>query len=123
MRVAAFALCVIVITLHFAFAAAEMFYWQHPAVMARFGASPEFAKSTAVLAANQGVYNAILAAATLSALLSWNRAMLLVLLTGIIVAGIYGGLTVKPTIMLVQSLPAALAFIAVWFAGARPQSR
>jgi hypothetical protein len=37
---------VVVIALYFAFAAGEMFYWQHPVVMARFGINAEFAKIT-----------------------------------------------------------------------------
>jgi putative membrane protein len=117
MRLVAFVLTVLVIVLHFGFAAAEMFYWQHPQVMARFGSTPEFAKASAVLAANQGLYNALFALATLWALLTWNRAMLLVLLACMVVAGIYGGLTAKLAIILVQALPAALAFITTWMAG------
>lgn len=35
----------------------------------------------------------------------------------VIVAGVYGGATAKPTILLVQAIPAALALLAVWSAG------
>jgi putative membrane protein len=114
MRIVAIVLSLLVVVSHVGFAAAEMFYWQHPEVMARFGSSPEFAKASAVLAANQGLYNGLFAAAILWALLTWNRSMLLVLLACIVAAGVYGGLTAKMSIMLVQALPAALAFLATW---------
>jgi putative membrane protein len=117
MRILAFILTLLVIVSHFGFAAAEILYWQHPEVMARFGSTAEFAKASAVLAANQGVYNGLFAAAILWALLTWNRSMLLVLLACIVAAGLYGGYTAKPTIALVQALPAALAFICTWMAG------
>jgi putative membrane protein len=117
MRILAFILTLFVIVSHFGFAAAEMVYWQHPEVMSRFGTSPEFAKASAVLAANQGIYNALFAAAILWALVTWNRSMLLVLLACIVGAGLYGAYSVKPTIALVQALPAALAFFVALRAG------
>jgi putative membrane protein len=117
MRILAFIFSLIVIALHVGFAAAEMFYWQHPAVMARFGNTPEFAKASAVLAGNIGLYNGLFAAAIAWALLTWNRSMLLVLLTCIVVAGVYGGLTAKPAIILVQAVPALLALACTWLAG------
>ena len=117
MRILAVILALVVVVSHFGFAGAEMFYWQHPDVMARFGTSPEFAKASAVLAANQGFYNGLFAAAIAWALATWNRPMLLVLLACIVAAGVYGGLTAKPGILVVQALPALLAFGATWLAG------
>ncbi len=114
MRVVAFILTLLVVASHVGFAVAEILYWQHPAVMARFGTTPEFAKASAVLATNQGAYNGLFAGAILWALLTWNRSMLLVLLACIVGAGLVGAVTVKPTIALVQSLPALLAFLATW---------
>jgi putative membrane protein len=117
MRIAAFGLTFLVIALHAAFAVAEMVYWQDPAVMARFGSTPEFAKASVTLAGNLGLYNGLFAASLAFALFTWNRSMLLVLLACIVVAGVYGGLTAKPTIILVQAVPALLAFVTVWLAG------
>jgi putative membrane protein len=114
MRSLAFVLSLVVIALHVAFAVAEMFYWQHPAVMTRFGNTAEFAKASATLAGNIGLYNGLFAASMAWALFTWNRSMLLVLLACIVVAGVYGGLTAKPAIVFVQALPAALAFLATW---------
>jgi putative membrane protein len=118
MRLLAAVLTFVVIALHVGFAAAEMVYWQHPAVMARFGTTPEFAKASAVLAANQGLYNGLFAAAIAWALFRGRHDALLMLLACIIVAGVYGAYsTGKPTIMLVQALPALLALAATAIAG------
>ncbi len=117
MRILAVVLTLVVIVSHLGFAAAEMVYWQHPQVMARFGSTPEFARASAVLAANQGLYNGLFAAAIAAALLTGARVMLMVLLACIVVAGVYGGLTAKLGIIVVQALPALLALGATWAAG------
>jgi putative membrane protein len=108
------ALVLFVIALHVAFAVAEMIFWQHPVVMARFGNTPEFARASAVLAANQGLYNALFAAALAWALFSRQHMTVLVLLACLTVAGLFGGLTAKFTIIFVQALPAAAAFALYW---------
>jgi len=81
----------------------------------------EFANSTAVLAANQGLYNGFLAAGLLWALLDARRgvALKVFFLLCIIVAGVYGGVTAKMTILYVQALPALLALILVVLRGPR----
>ena len=117
MRYLALILTVIVIALHFAFMALEMFYWTDPIGLRVFGSTPEFAKASAVLAANQGLYNGLFAAAMTWALLARQRSALMVLLTCMVVAGVYGAVTAKPTILLVQALPALLALLATWQAG------
>ncbi len=114
MRILAVILSLVVIISHVGFAVAEMVYWQHPAVMARFGTAPDFARASAVLAANQGIYNGLFAVAIAWALLSSNHSMLMVLLACIVAAGLYGAYSVKPTIALVQALPAVLAFVFTW---------
>jgi putative membrane protein len=117
MRALAYSLTLIVVVAHLGFAVAEMAFWQHPIVMARFGSSPEFARASAVLAGNLGLYNGLFAVAIAWALFTWQRSTLMVLLGCIVVAGIYGGATAKPAIFLVQGLPALLAFGATWLAG------
>lgn len=80
---------------------------------------PEYAQQTKVLAANQGLYNGFLAAG-----LGWGMAhpngefgkQIQVFFLGCVaVAGVYGGLTVKPKIMLTQTVPAAVGILAVLF--------
>ena len=108
----------LVALLHVYFLVLEMFLWQTPFGMSTFGASPEFAASSAVLAANQGVYNGFLAAGLLWALLSYGvirgRSILTFFLICVAVAGIYGGVTANPSILFVQTVPASIALALVW---------
>lgn len=97
----------------------EMFLWRTPLGLRSFGTTPQQAESSATLAANQGLYNGILAAG-----LGWSLvapeptafAFRVFFLGAVIVAGIYGGLTVSRRILVVQALPAALALAAVLLA-------
>ena len=96
----------------------EMFLWTTPRAMRIFGLSKEHADISKTLAANQGLYNGFLAAGLLYSLIVTNPnvaiAFKVFFLLCVIVAGIYGGLTAKPRIILVQAMPALLALIAVW---------
>jgi len=120
MKTAAAALVTLVAALHVYFLVLEMFLWQTPTGMKTFGTTPEFAASSAVLAANQGLYNGFLAAGLLWALFSYGvvggRAILTFFLVCIVVAGVYGGATANPRILFVQAMPAAIALALVWAA-------
>ena len=94
---------------HIGFLVLEMFYWDHPVGRRIFNMTPEVSASSAVLAANQGLYNGFLAAGLIWALWSDRFDLKLFFLGCVIVAGIFGGLTAKPTILLTQALPAAIA--------------
>jgi putative membrane protein len=111
-------LVILVALLHVYFLVLEMFLWQTPFGMKTFGTTPEVAPSSAVLAANQGLYNGFLAAGLLWGLASWGivrgRPILSFFLGCVIVAGLYGGATANARILYVQALPAALALAAVW---------
>jgi putative membrane protein len=107
------ALVMLVIILHLGFMVMEMFFWN--VMSARmFAMTPELTALTRVLAANQGLYNGLLAAGLGFALVRGNREMLLFLLASVVVAGLYGAMTAKGTILFFQALPGALAFAAVW---------
>ena len=95
----------------------EMFLWDKPPGLRAFGLSPDFATQTKVLAANQGLYNGFLAAG-----LGWGiwlgeagDPVKIFFLLCVAVAGIYGAVTVGTRILLIQTLPAAVALLAVWF--------
>ena len=96
----------------------EMFLWTKPAGLKAFGLTPEFAEQTAVLAANQGLYNGFLAAGLVWALLSRERgqSLRIFFLGCVIVAGVFGALSAKPSILFVQAVPALLALIATLLA-------
>jgi len=93
----------------------EMFLWTHPIGRKTFGMTAEMAESTKVLAANQGLYNGFLAAGLIWALIidAWPVKVFFVVC--VLVAGIFGGLTAKRSILVVQALPALLAFALLLF--------
>ncbi len=102
--------------LHFWFFILETFLWQKKLGMKVFKLEREFAKKSAALAANQGIYNAFLAAGLLWSLIANNPEALhlkVFFLGCVVVAGIFGGITVSIRILFFQTLPAALALMLV----------
>src|SRR5262249_51429512 len=95
----------------------EMFLWTTPTGLKAFGTTQETAESTKILAANQGLYNGFLAAGLIWGIIHPNPAIGhqidAFFLGCVIVAGLYGGLTVKRSILVVQALPAVIALIAL----------
>ncbi len=91
----------------------EMFLWTKPAGLKAFGLTPEFAEQTAVLAANQGLYNGFLAAGLIWALYRKEEGTpLRVFFLGcVIIAGVFGAITAKPSILYVQAAPALIALV------------
>ncbi|MGM9515227.1 DUF1304 domain-containing protein [Roseateles sp. DB2] len=94
----------------------EMFWWTSPKGRKAFGLTPEFAESTKVLAANQGLYNGFLAAGLFWGLARADVPAQFFFLGCVFVAGLYGAATASRKILFVQSLPAALALAAVLLA-------
>ncbi|HEV8560994.1 MAG TPA: DUF1304 domain-containing protein [Actinophytocola sp.] len=97
----------------------EMFLWNTPRGRAAFGTDPEFAEKSATLAANQGLYNGFLSAGLIWGLVAGapvGYPVKIFFLVCVIIAGLYGAATVSRRILLVQSLPAALALAAVLIA-------
>jgi len=113
MRIIALLLVAIVALSHAGFLILEMFLWNHPVGYDVFKTTPEFAAQSAVLAANQGLHNGFLAAGLLWGLLSGRRDVKIFFLCCAIVAGLYGGLTVKTSILYIQAAPALAALLAV----------
>lgn len=103
-------LTVLVATAHFGFLALEMFLWTKPYGMKTFRLTAEFAQASRPLAANQGLYNGFLAAGLLVGMVSQDGDLLRVFcLICVVVAGVFGALTVSKRILFLQALPAALA--------------
>jgi len=115
MQKAANVLIAIVALEHLLFLVLEMFLWTAPAGMRVFGTTPEFAAQSAVLAANQGLYNGFLAAGLVWSLLRKPDAdaIKIFFLACVVIAGVFGGLTAKTSILFVQGLPALLAWLLV----------
>ena len=108
-------LVAIVALAHVAFLVLEMFLWTTPYALGAFNMTPEFAKSTAVMAANQGLYNGFLAAGLFWSLVSNVRASGIAkfFLACVVIAGGFGAATVKPSIFYIQALPAIVALLAI----------
>jgi putative membrane protein len=105
----------LVVLIHLYIVVLEMFLWDKPLGRKVFGSTAEFAAASKVLAANQGLYNGFLAAG-----LIWGLSMgaagqpvQLFFLACVIVAGLYGAMTVGIKILFVQAVPAALAVAAI----------
>ena len=120
MSVVANVFVALVALLHAYFLVLEMFLWTKPQGLKTFGNTLEKAKETAVLAANQGLYNGFLAAGLAWGLLHPNPAIgfqvKVFFLLCVIVAGAYGAISVSKRILFVQAAPAALALIALYLA-------
>lgn len=95
----------------------EMFVWTTRAKKV-FKTIPEdqFEK-TKVMASNQGLYNGFLAAGLLWSLFisdeTWSKNVALFFLTCVLVAGLYGAVTVSKRIFFVQSVPAILGLLSL----------
>ena len=116
MKSVAIGLVGLVIASHLGFLVLEMFFWDHPVGREIFGMTPEESAASAVLAMNQGLYNGFLAAGLIWGLWSGRLDVKLFFLGCVIVAGIFGGLTAKFTIIFTQAVPALLAMIFVLLA-------
>ena len=106
----------LVAVLHLGFLALEMFLWNTPRGRETFGTTREFAAESATLAANQGLYNGFLAAGLVWGMIAADPVGFqakVFFLTCVIIAGLYGAVTVNRRIVLIQAVPAALALAAV----------
>ena len=90
----------------------EMFFWDHPVGRRIFNMTPEVSAVSRVLAANQGLYNGFLAAGLFWGLGRGDRRIKVFFLVCVAIAGIFGGLTAKTSILVTQLLPAGLALAA-----------
>jgi len=118
MNVLANTLVAIVAIMHFGFMYLEMFLWTKPTGMRVFRNTVEKAQDTAVLAANQGLYNGFLAAGLIFGLLHSQEAvgyqLKIFFLLCVVIAGVYGAYSVSRRIFYIQALPAILALIALY---------
>jgi putative membrane protein len=114
MRLAAQLVTALVALEHVGFLVLELFLFARPIGLRTFKIDLEYARRTAPLAANQGLYNGFLAAG-----LAWSfvaaeptgTAVRTFFLTCVVVAGLFGALTVNRRIVVMQALPAAAALL------------
>lgn len=106
----------IVALIHLWFCVLEMFLWQKPLGLKIFKLQPEFAKQSAVLAANQGLYNLFLSAGLIWSLIASDASQAFQLkiffLCCVLIAGIFGAITAsKRIILVVQAMPAVVCLL------------
>lgn len=101
----------LVALLHAGFMYLEMVAWDTPAGRRVFGTTREFSAASRALAMNQGLYNGFLVAG-----LAWGLwlgeagfSVKVFFLACVVVAGLFGAVTVSRKILHVQAAPAALA--------------
>ncbi len=121
MRTAANVLVVLVAALHLYFLVLEMFLWQRRPGRELSGFDADLARTTAPLAANQGLYNGFLAAGLVWGLIAGGSTTTgfqaqVFFLSCVVVAGVFGAATANRRILFAQALPAALALGAVLLA-------
>lgn|SRR5487761_285679 len=101
----------LVVLLQLYFLVLEMVLWDKPYGLKIFRLTPEFAKASKALAANQGLYNGFLAAGLIWGL--WlgaaGRDVKLFFLCCVVAAGLYGAYTIGRKILFVQAIPAIIA--------------
>lgn len=113
MEILSIILVALVAVEHLYILALEMFLWEKPRTQKIFGIKKEDLEVTKVMAANQGLYNGFLSVGLIWGLvypstLVGNQIQVFFLLC-VIVAALYGALTVKKSILVVQGFPALLA--------------
>lgn len=123
MKIAGLIMATLVAIEHIFIMIMEIFLWKSLGLKV-FKMTPEIAETTATLAMNQGLYNGFLAAGIL-----WGayilrdklaaQKVMLFFLGCVVVAGIFGGLTAKFSIIITQGLPALIAFCLVYLS--KPQ--
>ena len=112
-------LIIIVALLHIYFLWLEMFAWTTTGRKVFRTLPSDLFDPTKTMAANQGLYNGFLAAGLRwSVLISdaeWSQNIALFFLGCVLVAGIYGAISVSKRIFYVQGIPALLAIAVILF--------
>ena len=111
MQLAANILVAIVALLHAWFLVLEMFLWDKPLGRKVFRLKPEFATASKFLAMNQGLYNGFLVAGLVWGVCVNDFHIKIFFLACVIVAGIFGAVTVSRKVFFVQALPAIVALV------------
>lgn len=106
-----------VAAIHIYFGYVEMFAWETKGKKFLSQMHPETFAPSRILAANMGFYNIFIGICLLLGLFllpdSSSREFLLLFLGFVVLAGLYGGATADYKLALLQSLPAAVAFVLV----------
>ena len=111
MKVLATVFTLLIAVLHIGILVLEMFYWDTPFGHRAFAMTPEAAASSMVLAMNQGLYNGFLAAGLIWGVVAARADVKIFFLVCVLIAGIFGAVTAKPSIIVIQALPALITLV------------
>ena len=114
MKILSSILILLVAVLHSGFLVLEMFFWDHDIGREVFNLTPELSRDSAMLAKNQGLYNGFLVAGLIWGLIVDRFDVKIFFLACVIVAGVFGAVTAKPSIFFIQALPAIIALLVLW---------
>lgn len=114
----------IVAVIHIAISAVEIFFWNNPLVYQRLDYTAEIARKVAPIVQNAGLYNGFIAAGLIWGVFSKNNflSVRVFFLICVVIAGIFGALTLKWTTLVLQTIPAFIALIIVWLAHYRSKT-
>ncbi len=90
-----------------------MFFWTKPLGRKIFGTTKEVAEGAKALAVNQGLYNGFLSAGLIWGIVRGDAGVKIFFLSCVIVAGVFGAITAKRSILWGQGLPGAIALALV----------
>jgi putative membrane protein len=116
---------VVVAVVHIVISVVEIFLWENPIVHQRLGFTADVARKVAPIVKNAGLYNSFIAAGLIWGAFTKSDSLQIRLffLVCVVVAGIFGALTLKETTLVLQTLPASVALIFVWLASTQSKAK
>lgn len=104
--------------IHIAISIVEIFFWKTPLIHQRLDFTTELANKVYPIVQNAGLYNGFIAAGLIWGAFARRDALAIrvFFLVCVVIAGIFGALTLKETTLVLQTLPASVALIFVWLA-------
>ncbi|MDF5709899.1 MAG: DUF1304 domain-containing protein [Nostoc sp. S4] len=108
-------LIVIIGIIHAGLAFVEIFFAVF-FLQTRFDFPAEIAIQAEPIVKNAGIYNSFIAAGLLWSAFDTNnpKPLRIFFLVCVIIAGIFGAITLKPTTLIIQTIPALIALVLVW---------
>ena len=107
---------------HIGLMIAEIFFWKQPFIHERLGFTLQEAIKVAPIVANAGLYNGFIGSGLIWGLVSGTKGypIKIFFLVCVTIAGIFGAVTLRPTTLIIQTLPGVAALFFIWLT--RPQS-
>ena len=115
----------VVAVIHIAISVVEIFFWKTPLIHQRLDFTTELADKVYPIVQNAGLYNSFIAAGLIWGAFAKRdvRAIRVFFLACVVIAGIFGALTLKETTLVLQTLPASVALIFVWLASSQSKTK